>query len=134
GDSWPVFGRLPAGGASGNAAEARVGPALGVLELHHVADAVRGVGRAAVPALMVREIDVTGLAQEPPRPASLECRDFLSLRGKAAGVVAAWNELRGTVLDGVDVAEGTLDGHPEDRHPNAWVEARNLFRKRVFER
>src|SRR5258708_7642704 len=52
------------GACSRDATEAGVGPALGVLELHHVADSVRTVGRPAVPALVIREVDVARLAQE----------------------------------------------------------------------
>ena len=47
--------------------------------------------------------------------------------------MAAGDELRRAVLDSVDVAEGDLDGHPQDRHPDARVEAGDLVGKREFE-
>ena len=57
--------------------EARVGPALRVLDLHDVAGPVGNVGRAAVPALVVCQVDVARPAEHRRRAPALERRGVL---------------------------------------------------------
>jgi hypothetical protein len=53
-------------------AEAAIGPVLRVLDLHDIADPFREVGRAAMPGLVIGQVDVARFAEDRFGPMPLK--------------------------------------------------------------
>ena len=124
--------RLKQTAASSLALETRSGPALRVLKLHDIADAVGRIRRTPMPGLMVGKIDVSGPTEDGASALPFENRILLADR-MPTGVVTARHILGGAVFDQGDVAQSDLHRKPHDRHAHSGIEAGNICRERKLQ-
>ena len=110
--------------------EAARDPVLTVQTLEQITCPVRKVRRAAVPDLMIEEIDVALSAEDIPWAATEECWWIVARRHAAPGIVAAGYILCWSVFDRFDILQGNLDRHPVNRHRDTEIMMWNIVRQR----
>ena len=82
--------------------------------MEEVADAVGGVGGAAMPGLAAEEVEVARFHEQGLGATTVEGRVF-RIVGLPACIVAAGHELAGTILVFVLVCQGDLERHAKKR-------------------
>ena len=114
----------------GNSLEPPICPSLGILNLHEVTHAFRQVRRAAMPALMIGQIDVAGFAEDRLWALAFKQEAFCWF---AARIMALGHKLGWPMFNLINITQGYLYRHPKHGHTNPRIETGNLWREGKFQ-